>query len=59
MLLERGCNTDELWKVITMIANQQPLSKSYRDYVLTDSRNYKNMREIYMFLIHQIMYKGT
>jgi mRNA interferase YafQ len=45
LALKRGCDPDALNTVITMLANEQPLPKEYRDHALTNSRNYKGMRE--------------
>ncbi len=45
LALKRGCDPKELEKVITLLANEQPLPEKYRDHALTNSRNYKGLRE--------------
>lgn len=56
--LKRGCNPQKLEEVIMMLCNEQQLPESYRDHALTNSRNYKNMRECHIdpdwLLVYQI-----
>ncbi len=46
-------------KVVQLLQNQQPLPKKYHDHALTDSRNFKNVRECHIepdwLLIYQII----
>ena len=37
-----------LEEVIILLCNEQPLPESYRDHALTNSRNYKNVRECHI-----------
>ena len=46
--LKRGCNHELLTEVISMLANEQELPEKYRDHNLTNSRNYKNVRECHI-----------
>lgn len=55
--LKRGCDSDKLWEVITMLANREPLPVSKRDHALTDSRTYKNMRECHVEPDWLLIYK--
>ena len=48
LALKRGCDPKELEKVITLLVNEQPLPEKYRDHALTNSQNYKNMRECHI-----------
>lgn len=48
LALKRGCDPKKLEDVITMLANEQPLPAVYRDHALTNSRNYKNVRECHI-----------
>lgn len=48
LALKRGCDKRLLEQVLTMLANQQPLPEKYRDHSLTNSRNYKNVRECHI-----------
>lgn len=56
--LKRGCNPQKLEEVVMMLCNEQHLPESYRDHALTNSRNYKNMRECHIdpdwLLVYQI-----
>lgn len=58
LALKRGCNPELLTEVISMLANEQELPEKYRDHNLTNSRNYKNVRECHVqpdwLLIYQI-----
>ncbi len=57
LALKRGCNPKELEKVITLLVNEQPLPEKYRDHALTNSRNYKNMRECHIEPDWLLVYK--
>ena len=48
LALKRGCNKEKLETVLNYLANQQQLPEKYRDHALTDSRNYKGMRECHI-----------
>ena len=61
LAVKRGCDPKELEAVITLLVNEQPLPEKYRDHALTNSRNYKDMRECHIepdfLLIYQICEK--
>lgn len=59
LAVKRGCNTEELKKVVTLLANGEPLPEKYRDHDLTNSRNYKNMRECHIEPDWLLVYKIT
>ena len=46
--VKRGCDPKKLETVITMLCAKQPLPAEYRDHALTNSRNYKGMRECHI-----------
>lgn len=48
LAIKRGCDPEKLEKVITLLSNEQPLPESYRDHALTNSRNYKFVRECHI-----------
>lgn len=48
LAIKRGCDPKKLEKVITLLSNEQPLPESYRDHALTNSRNYKFVRECHI-----------
>jgi len=57
--VKRGCDPKELEAVITLLVNEQPLPEKYRDHALTNSRNYKDMRECHIepdwLLVYKVM----
>lgn len=59
LALKRGCDPKSLEKVVSMLCGGQPLPESYRDHPLTNSRNYKGMRECHIqpdwLLVYQIV----
>mgnify|MGYP000200284439 CR=1 FL=1 len=57
LAVRRGCNPGALQEVITLLANEQPLPKKYRDHALTQSRNYKDMRECHIEPDWLLIYK--
>ena len=57
LAVKRGCDTEELTNVISMIANEQKLPEKYRDHELENSRNYKNMRECHIKPDWLLIYK--
>ena len=59
LAIKRGCNIEELKKVVTLLANGEPLPEKYRDHDLTNSRNYKNMRECHIEPDWLLVYKIT
>ena len=57
LAIKRGCNSYELETVITLLVNEQPLPEKYRDHALTNSRNYKDMRECHIEPDWVLIYK--
>lgn len=54
---KRGCNPTLLQEVIKLLAEEQALPEAYRDHALTNSRNYKNMRECHLEPDWLLVYK--
>ena len=57
LAVKRGCDPKELEKVITLFVEEQPLPEKYRDHALTNSRNYKDMRECHIEPDWLLVYK--
>lgn len=57
LALKRGCNPKKLMEVITLLCNEQKLPEAYRDHALTNSRNYKNVRECHIEPDWLLVYK--
>ncbi len=57
LAVKRGCDAKKLTTVITKLANQEKLEAKYCDHPLTDSRNYKGMRECHIEPDWLLVYK--
>ncbi|HIV15188.1 MAG TPA: type II toxin-antitoxin system YafQ family toxin [Candidatus Avisuccinivibrio pullicola] len=59
LALRRGLNPEKLEMVVTMLCNELSLPVQYKDHALTNSRNFKDMRECYIdpdwLLIYQVI----
>lgn len=54
-MVKRGCNTQELIQVITLLSNQQKLDEKYKDHKLTG--NYMGFRECHINPDWLLIYK--
>ena len=57
LAMKRGCDIVELQKVISLLANEQPLPEKYRDHALTNSKEYKDVRECHIQPDWLLIYK--
>lgn len=57
LAVKRGCNPAELQKVITLLASEQSLPEKYKDHALTNSKDYKGMRECHIEPDWLLVYK--
>lgn len=57
LAVKRGCDIAELQKVITLLAVQQALPEKYHDHALTNSKEYKNVRECHIKPDWLLIYK--
>ena len=59
LAVKRGCDAAKLLHVIELLCSETPLPEQYRDHALTNSKNYKNMRECHIepdwLLIYQVV----
>lgn len=59
LAIKRGCDPKKLEEVIILLVNEQPLPEKYRDHALTNSRNYKDVRECHIepdwLLVYRVM----
>lgn len=57
--IKRGCNPKKFETVVNMLQHRQPLPAKYHDHELTNSRNFKNVRECHIepdwLLVYQII----
>lgn len=54
---KRGCDIAEFQKVVSLLASEQPLPEKYRDHALTNSREYKDVRECHIQPDWLLIYK--
>lgn len=57
LAIKRGCDPQRLQEVLNMLVNQQSLPEKYRDHSLTNSRNYKDVRECHIQPDWLLVYK--
>ncbi len=57
LAVKRGCDIAELQKVISLLANEQPLPQKYREHALTNSGEYKYVRECHIQPDWLLIYK--
>ena len=55
--VKRGCNPDKFQEVVDILVSEQPLPTKYRDHALTNSRNYKDVRECHIEPDWLLVYK--
>lgn len=57
LAVKRGCNPKKLSTVVDLLCKEEPLPSAYRDHALTNSRNYKDMRECHIQPDWLLVYK--
>lgn len=57
LAIKRGCDPKKLQEVISLLVNEIPLPASYRDHALTNSRNFKDVRECHIQPDWLLVYK--
>ena len=48
LAIRRGCDKAKLKKVVDLLREEEVLPEKYKDHALTDSRNYKGVRECHI-----------
>lgn len=56
-ITKQGLDIEKLHKVIDILQKQKKLPEQYRDHLLFNSRNYKNMRECHIEADWLLIYK--
>lgn len=57
LAVKRGCDPKKLEETISLLCSEIPLPEKYRDHALTDSRDYKGMRECHIQPDWLLVYK--
>lgn len=57
LAVKRGCDPKKLEEVISLLCSETPLPEKYQDHALTNSRNYKGMRECHIQPDWLLVYK--
>ena len=59
IMVKRGLDPKKLEKLLVLLCGEEPLPEFYRDHALTNSGNYKEMRECHIepdwLLVYQII----
>lgn len=54
---KRGCDLQQLWKIATLLIEEEELPEVNRDHLLLNSLNYKNTRECHLAPDLLLIYK--
>lgn len=46
--LRRGCKAEKMEQILDILANEKTIPAKYRDHALTDSKDFKNVRELHI-----------
>lgn len=57
LAVKRGCDPKKLEEVVSILQAEKPLPEKYRDHDLTNSRDYKGMRECHIEPDWLLVYK--
>ena len=57
LAVKRGCDPAKLEEVVGLLREEKPLPEKFRDHELTNSRNYKDMRECHIEPDWLLVYK--
>lgn len=57
LAIKRGCDPKKLEEVVSILQAEKPLPEKYRDHDLTNSRDYKGMRECHIDPDWLLVYK--
>ena len=55
--IKQGCSENDFKEVLKYLVNQEPLPEKYCDHKLTDSREYKNVRECHIWPDWLLIYR--
>lgn len=62
LAVKHGCDPQKLQYVVSLLCEEKPLPAEYRDHILVNSRNYKNVRECHIepdwLLVYKIEHKN-
>ena len=50
LAIKRGCKEDDLFQVVSMLANEEKLPSKYKDHSLKNTKDYKNARECHIYI---------
>ena len=57
LALKRGCNPEKLKEVVDILCKEEPLPEAYKDHPLSNSKDYKGMRECHIEPDWLLVYK--
>lgn len=56
-VIKSGCREKDFKEVLTYLIKQKPLPEKYRDHPLSDSKDYKNVRECHIYPDWLLVYR--
>lgn len=57
LAVKRGCDIAEFQNVVFLLVNESPLPEKYRDHALTNTKDYKGVRECHIQPDWLLIYK--
>ncbi|MBQ9360712.1 MAG: type II toxin-antitoxin system YafQ family toxin [Lachnospiraceae bacterium] len=55
--IKNGCNEEDFKEALKYLVKQKPLPAIYRDHLLQDSKDYKNVRECHIYPDWLLVYR--
>ena len=55
--IKRGCKKEDFVKVLKYLVEQKPLPEKYKDHSLTNSKEYRNVRECHIYPDWLLVYR--
>ena len=55
--IKQGCKEEDFREVLNYLVKMKPLPRKYRDHPLTDSKDYKNVRECHIYPDWLLVYR--
>ena len=57
LALKRGCRKEDFQEILEYLVEQKPLPDKYHDHQLTDTNEYKNVRECHIYPDWLLIYR--
>ena len=57
LAIKRGCKEEDLFQVVSILANEEKLPTKYKDHALVESKKYHNARECHIYPDWLLIYR--